>query len=98
MNIQRIRNLTTGILHTEMSDIYQDIEYLIGEKGIITHMIPNAVTALMPYLREKIKDQRFFDDRYDPYHEGDFELPAMNTEEQAEFWTRYKELPHPFFK
>ena len=26
MNIQRLRNLTTGILHTEMGHIYQDLE------------------------------------------------------------------------
>lgn len=32
MDIQRLRNLTTGRLHTEMAHIYQDIEYLTSER------------------------------------------------------------------
>lgn len=34
MDIQRIRNLTTGILHTKMEDIHEDIEYLVVTKGV----------------------------------------------------------------
>ena len=50
MDIQRIRNLTTGSLHTDMDHVYKDIEYIVGEKGIMTHMIPNACSSLEPYL------------------------------------------------
>lgn len=95
-DIQRIRNLTTGRLHTEMDHIYEDIEYIVGEKGIMTHMLPNASRALLPYLEKVITDKRFFDGQYDTTHTGEFTIHPMGIEEQEEFWKRYEALPHPF--
>ena len=95
MDIQRLRNLTTARLHTEVSHIYQDIEYLTGEKGVMTHMLPNAARALKPYLRAKIQDVKFWDDMYDTAHVGEIEVPPMNEAERAEFWKRYDALPSP---
>lgn len=54
MEIQRLRNLTTGILHTEVGHIYEDIEFLTGEKGIMTHMLPRACEAMMPILEGRV--------------------------------------------
>jgi len=97
MDIQRLRNLTTGILHTDMSHVYLDIEYLVGIKGIMTHMIPNALKALKPYLMKKCTDPRFWDDKYDKdkTHIGEFDIEPMNETEQKEFWERYNKLPSP---
>ena len=89
MNIQRLRNLTTGILHTTMSDVYADIEWLVGVKGIMTHMLPSACRALEPWLRQKLSDQRLFDSQYDPLHVGDTPINPMDSYEQGEFWKRY---------
>ena len=89
MDIQRLRNLTTGRLHTKMADIYQDIEYLTGEPGVMTHMLPDATKALLPYLREKTPDARLWDGAYDTAHVGEIDIPPMNGEEQAEFWARF---------
>lgn len=89
MDIQRLRNLTTGRLHTQMADIYQDIEYLTGEPGVMTHMLPDATKALLPYLRTKAPDARLWDGEYDPTHDGEIDIPPMNGEEQAEFWARF---------
>ena len=97
MNIQRLRNLTTGRLHTVMGDIYQDIEWLTGSEGIMTHQLPNAVDALRPYL-EKYLDGRFFDDQFDTSHIGEVEIPQMDAAEKKEFWERYGALPSPFSK
>lgn len=47
MDVQRLRNLTTGRLHTEIGFVYEDIEHLTGVKGIMTHMMPRAMRALM---------------------------------------------------
>ena len=55
MDIQRLRNLTTGRLHTKMEHIYADIEHLTGAEGVMTHQLPNACRALEPYLREKVQ-------------------------------------------
>jgi len=93
MDIQRLRNLTTGRLHTKMEDIYVDIEYLTCEQGIMTHMLPNACTALEPYLREKAPDDRMWDGSFDISHTGNIDIPPMNEAERADFWVRYMKLP-----
>lgn len=89
MDIQRLRNLTTGRLHTTMADIYQDIECITGGRGVLTHMLPDATKALLPYLREKAPDPRLWDGAYDPSHVGEIDIPPMNSDEQAEFWVRF---------
>lgn len=93
MDIQRLRNLTTGRLHTKMEHIYQDIEYITGEKGIMTHMLPNASRAMESYLKNEVADPRFWDGAYDTSHTRDFPLRPMNKDEQKEFWRQYMELP-----
>lgn len=95
MNIQRLRNLTTGRLHTEMQHVYQDIEFLTGEEGIYTHMIPNALRAMEPWLKAKVADPRFWDDRYDTTHVGEFEISPMTDDERKEFFERYGTLASP---
>jgi hypothetical protein len=96
MDIQRLRNLTTGFLHTEIGHVYQDVEMLTGEEGVMTHHLPNAAEALRPYLAKMAPDSRFWDKRYDPSHTGEIDVPAMDEGERAEFWKRFYELPHPF--
>ena len=89
MDIQRLRNLTTGRLHTTMADIYRDIECITGERGVFTHMLGDATKALLPYLREKAPDARLWDGEYDPSHVGEIDIPPMNSDEQAAFWVRF---------
>ena len=96
MNVQRVRNLTTGILHTKMEDIYEDIEYITGDKGIMTHMLPNAREAMLPYLRKYATNSRYWNKEYDTAHSGNIEIPPMNTVEKDYFWQVYGNLPSPF--
>ena len=93
MDIQRLRNLTTERLHTDISHVYQDIGYIVGEKGIMTHEIPNALKAIKPYLMSKINDNRFWNGEYDPTHQGEIDVPPMDHSEKEEFWERYSGLP-----
>lgn len=95
MDIQRLRNLTTGRLHTEIGHVYQDIEFLTGERGVMTHMLPRACRAMEPYLREQVPDEQFWRDEYDTNHTGDIDLRPMNEAERADFWVRYGEMPNP---
>jgi hypothetical protein len=95
MDIQRLRNLTTGKLHTEITHVYQDIEYLTGVKRVMTHMLPRANRALKPYLRAKVKDARFWDGAYDTSHMGAVEVPPMSAVEQSAFRVRYEAQPDP---
>lgn len=96
MDNQRIRNLTTGLLHTKIRDIYEDIEFMVGEQGIMTHQLPNARDALEPFLKFRIGDERFWDGQYDPTHVGELNITPLTDDERETFWKRFTELPHPF--
>lgn len=90
MDIQRLRNLTTDRLHTEMGHIYQDIEYLIGAQGIMTHQLPRAIRALKPILRARNYDERLWDEAYDVTHTGEIDVVPFDMNELVIFWEAYK--------
>jgi len=96
MKNQRLRNLTTGILHTKVQDIYMDVEYLVGERGVMTHMLPNMFRAITPWLKQRVTEARFWDEKFDVTHDGDTEIEPMTELDRKEFWDRYQKLPHPF--
>ncbi|EZP51429.1 DUF7736 domain-containing protein [Delftia sp. RIT313] len=93
MDIQRLRNLTTGRLHTEMTHIYQDIEFFTGEGGFMTHMLSNAMKALKPHLQEVFKEERLWDGAYEPSHQGQVKALPMTPDQIQKFWERYEALP-----
>ena len=95
MDNQQIRIFTTGILHTKVDDLYTGVEYITGEKGVMTHMLPRAFDAMQPWLRARVTDPRFWDGKFDPTHTGETVLPPMTEDEKAFFWKQYSELPNP---
>ena len=95
MDIQRLRNLTTGLLHTEMGHIYEDLGMLTGEDGLMTHMLPRALKAVEPWLRDNVKDPLFWDGAYDTEHVGDYTLPTPTKEEKEVFFERFAQMPNP---
>lgn len=38
-------------------------------------MLPRVLNAILPFLHENIKDQRFFDEKYDITYIGEYKLP-----------------------
>lgn len=95
MDIQRLRNLTTGWLHTEISFVYEDLGHILGEPGLMTHMLPRAERAVLPWLREHVKDPRLWEDKYDPSHVGDYPLPEPTEEDRAAMMEIYAAQPNP---
>jgi hypothetical protein len=95
MDIQRLRNLTTGRLHTEMGHIYEDLETIAGETGLMTHMLPRAMQAVEPWLRERVVDTRFWDDKYDTMHTGEIELPTPSASDREAMFKRFVAQPNP---
>lgn len=89
MNIQRLRNLTTGKLHTKMEHIYEDLGIITGETGLMTHMLPRAMRACEPWLREHVTEPRFWDGECDTTHIGELELPARSAEDRKAMFERY---------
>ncbi len=98
MDIQRLRNLTTGILHTKMGHVYQDLEMIVGQNGLMTHMIPNMIIAVQPWLKESVADKRFWNDKYDTTHTGEIELPIPSTVERNLMIDRYHLESNPLEK
>lgn len=95
MNIQRLRNLTTGRLHTEMGHIYEDLEYITGMPGIMTHMIPRVYGAINPWLRTQVKEERFWNGEWDATHIGEYQHRQMTPAEQVETLELYRAQPDP---
>jgi hypothetical protein len=95
MDIQRLRNLTTGRLHTDIGCIYEDLGMITGESGLMTHMLPRAIRAVEPWLRKHVTDARFWDGEYDTTHTGEFDLPESTAEDRAAMFERYKAQPNP---
>ncbi len=90
-NIQRIRNLTTGILHTEFSHVVEDVEFLLGENGLMTHQFPGLLVTLNPFLHGISSDERFWNGILDLYHVGEIEVKPLNYVEKLAFWIKYSE-------
>lgn len=95
MDIQRLRNLTTGRLHTEMGHIHEDLGTIIGIEGLMTHMLPRVMRAVEPWLRENVNDERFWDGEFDQTHTGELELPVSTDEDRAAMFERFKAQPNP---
>lgn len=95
MDIQRLRNLTTGRLHTNIGHVYEDLGVITGQAGLMTHMLPRAMRACEPWLREHVSDPRFWDGEYDTTHTGSVELPTPTDADRAAMFELYKAQPNP---
>lgn len=95
-DIQRLRSLTTGRLHTtEIENVYEDLGKIIGGDGILTHMIPRIMKAVNPWLKENVKDPRFWDGMFYADHAGEIELPNPTEEERAAMFELFKAMSDP---
>lgn len=95
MNIQRLRNLTTGYLHTDIGHVYEDLELITGQQGVMTHMLPRLCRAIEPWLRQVVTDDRFWDGKYDPTHVGEYDLPEPVQAEREQMAKNYVAQPDP---
>lgn len=95
IDVQRLRNLTTGKLHTEMNHIYEDLGIISGEQGLFTHMLPRVMRAIEPWLRDNVKDCRFWDSKFDRTHTGSIILPEPTQAERNLMFERYAAQPNP---
>ena len=95
IDIQRLRNLTTGRLHTEMGHIYKDLEKITGETGLMTHMLPRVIRAVEPWLRKHVTEKRFWDGKFDQSHVGQIELPESTESERLAMLERFRAQPNP---
>ncbi len=78
-----------------MDHIYEDLGTLTGKKGLMTHMLPRAMRAVEPWLREQELGARFWDGGFDTTHTGQVDLPTPTKEDQALFFERFAAMPKP---
>lgn len=97
VDCQRLRNLTTGRLHTQMSDIYEDLEIFSGFKGLFSHQLPAVMRAVRPWLKGVVEDERLWDGEYDVTHTGSVEIPMPTPEDRKAIADRYSKIPNPLF-
>lgn len=95
MDIQRVRNLTTHRLHTDVRCIYEDLGFITGINGLMTHELPNAMRAIDPWLRDHISEQRFWNNEYDPFHIGEIDFPTPTEYERKSIIERFNAQPDP---
>ena len=95
IDTQRLRSLTTGRLHTEIGHVYEDLETIIGETGLMTHMLPRVNQAVKPWLEANATDPRLWDGQFDRSHTGETELPEPTKGEREAMFARFKEMPSP---
>ncbi len=86
----KLRNITTGILHTDIGGVYTFLEEYLGEKGIMTHQLPSACRALEPILKTKLSEEWFTDEWIKEGLDEEIEVEDMTDFERGEFWADYK--------
>jgi hypothetical protein len=95
IDFQRLRNLTTHKLHTDISYVYKDLGTIFGSETLMTHQLPNVLTAVTPWLKRHVKEPKFWENSFDPSHIGFYKLPMPTDEDWREMREIYNRQPNP---
>jgi len=88
----KLRNITTGILHTNIGDVYLFLEEYLDVKGVMTHQLPSACRALNPILKKKLSKDWFTKEWQKNGLNEPIELPNLTKQEKILFWKKYEIL------
>ena len=89
--VGKLRSITTGILHTEIGDVYKFFEEYTGQKGIMTHHLPSAFKAIKPVLQSKLPPEWFAEVWQKEGLNVDVDVPDMTEDENKEFFVKFNE-------
>jgi len=78
-----------------MEHIYEDLGTITGEEGLMTHMLPRAMRAVEPWLREHVTEPRLWDGEYDTTHTGEIDVPTPSAADRKAMFERYAAQPNP---
>lgn len=87
----KLRNITSGVLHTEIGDVYEFFNKYTGHDGIMTHHIPSAYKAMNPILKRKLPEE-WFTKEWIKDHEWlqkEVEVVDLAEDEKQEFWKSF---------
>ena len=91
----RLRNLTTGILHTDIGDVYRDLGTIAGVDGLMTHQLPRVLACVTPWLKDHVKDPWMWEKKHDPKDDWELTLPEPTQADRAVMLENYKAMPDP---
>lgn len=86
----KLRNITTGILHTDITDVYVFLDEYLDMGGAMTHQIPSAFRALEPILKKKLPEEWFTNEWIKTGLDEVVEITDLSPEELKTFWEQYK--------
>lgn len=92
MRTQDLRNITTGLTHTKKSRILGTLQYLTGFRDLNEGQLDGIRKLLLPILKKKIKDPRFWNNELDLDHGGDYKIDPLNEEVRKFFRKKYRML------
>jgi len=101
MSHLRLRNLTTGILHTKLLYVYDDIAYLVGDFharlgiALMSYQLGMSIRSLKPFLASRVPAD-FFEDVYNPKDVGEIEIEPLSEQERDMFFESVKREHHEF--
>lgn len=87
----KLRNVTSGILHTKIDDVYKFYEEYVKAEGIMTHQLPSAFKALLPILKTKLPEKWFTEEWIKEGLNEVVSVPELTEDELKTFWRSYSE-------
>ncbi len=102
MDAQRLRQLTSGVLHTDMRHVLQDLAWFTNLGEPMTHQLPNVLDAVKPYLLQQLEElgekRDFVTPDYRPDIVGEVNIRPLKTGEAAAVLMRFGEMESPLQK
>lgn len=91
----QLLNITTGRLWTTMDDIYKLFNETI-EDGIMTHMLPRAMTSFMATAGKREPILSLPKEGYDPANASNEDITfEVTPDDKIAFWEIYSDQPNP---
>lgn len=82
MSLQRLRNFTTGVLHTTVEQRQEDFNFLLDvTRTFHYHMLPFVEQGLVEVLKTRYPDQPLWDQALDQTISGSLNVSAFNESE-----------------
>ena len=85
----KLRNITSSILHTEISDVYKFFEEYLKADGIMTHHLPSARKAIIPILKRNLDDHWFTKEWIETGLDEVVTISDLTENEVKEFWESF---------
>jgi len=82
---QRLRNFTTGIIHTHRLHLAEDASALLGIE-IQESDLDNFIPGIKLFLHTRITQQRFWNCKRDLSHGGFTQFDVMSAEEKQQWF------------